>query len=202
MGDMDIFDKVRARWEDPEFLQSLAKLDQEPISETIKRMKRRERREKQWRITRRIILRVPLLAFLALAGLRLFADDNRESPMQTVGFMLELAVLCGFNPLEKAREKCEQPKLWLNRREFLQDEQQRLGQNIRLDHWASLMVAVAVAGFGMYVAPILPPGRQIACLAVTGAAIIVLHLYVCRKISQLKRWRDKAAADLKDLLSD
>jgi membrane protein YdbS with pleckstrin-like domain len=198
----DIFDKLRARWNDPEFVQSLAKLDQEPIAETIKREKRRERREKQWRIARRIILRVPLMVFLALAGLRLFAADRHESPMQSVAFILELAVLCGLNPLEKARAKYEQPKFWLNRREFLQDEQHRLSKNIQLDKWASLMVAVAVAGVGMYLAPLLPPGLQIACLAVTGAAIVVLLVYVCHKISQLKRWRDKAAADLVDLLGD
>jgi hypothetical protein len=202
MGVMDIFDKIRAQWDDPEFVKSLAQLDQEPISETIERVKRRERREKQWRITRRIILRVPLIVFLVLAGLRLFAADRHESPMQSVAFMLELAVLCGLNPLEKARGKYEQPKLWLNHKEFLQDEHHRIGQNIRLDQWASLMVAVAVAGVGMYVAPLLSPGLQIACLSVTGAAIIVLLVYVRHKISQLKRSRDSVAADLEYLLGD
>jgi hypothetical protein len=202
MGVMDIIDKFRAQWDDPEFEQSYARLDQEPISETIKRVKRRERREKRWRIARRIILRAPLVVFLGLAGFRLFVGDNRETPLQTVAFMLELVVLCGLNPLEKEKEKYEEPKLWLNHREFLQDEQHRIGKNIRLDKWASLMVAGAVAGLGMYVAPLLSPGLQFPCLAVTGAVIIVLLVYYCRKISQLKRWRDKAVANLVDLLGD
>jgi hypothetical protein len=198
----DVFDKFKARWDDPEFVKSLAKLDQEPISETIKREKRRERREKQWRIARRFILEAPLIVFLAVACFRLSATDGRESPMQWVALMLEFAVLCGLGPLEKARAKYERPKLWLNRRELLQDEQHRFGQKIRIDKWTFLMVAVAVAGVGMYVATLLSPSLQIACLAVTVAAIIVLLVYVRHRISRFKLLRDKAAADLVDLLGD
>jgi hypothetical protein len=202
MGVMDIIDKFRAQWDDPEFEQSYARLDPEPTSEIIKRLKRRERCEKRWRITRRIILRAPLMVFLGLAGFRLFTIGGREAPLQTIAFMLELAVLCGLNPLEKARGKYEEPKFWLNHREFLRDEHHRIGRNIRLDQWASVMVGIAVAGVGMYVAPFLSAGLQPACLAVTGAAIIVLQVYERRNISRLKRWRDETAAELEDLLRD
>ena len=61
------------------------------------------------------------------------------------------------------------------------------------------MSGVAVAGLGMCVAPFLSASLQIACLAVTGAAVIALQVYYLRKISQLKRTRDSVAAELDDL---
>jgi len=42
----------------------------------------------------------------------------------------------------------------------------------------------------MYVAPFLSAGLQIACFAVTGAAVLILQLYDRRRISQLKRTKD------------
>ena len=195
---MDI-DKFRAQWDDPEFVKSYARLDQEPVSEIIKRMERRERREKRWRITRKIILRAPLVVFLGLAGFQIYVNDGQETPLQSVAYMIELVVLCGLNPLEKAQEKYQQPKFWLKHREFLQDENQRIGKNIRLDQWASVMSGVALAALGMYLAPFLSAGLRIVCLAMTGAAVIVLQVYDFRKISQLKRTRDSMAAELDDL---
>ena len=64
------------------------------------------------------------------------------------------------------------------------------------------MSGVAVAGLGMYVAPLLTAGLQIACLAVTGAAVIVLQVYYLRRISQLRRTRDSVATELDDLQRD
>ena len=116
--------------------------------------------------------------------------------------MIELVVLCGLNPLEKAQEKCQQPRFWLKHREFLQDENQRIGKNIRLDQWASVMSGVALAALGMYLAPFLSARLQIACLAVTGAAVIALQVYYLRKISQLKRSRASVAAELDYLQRD
>jgi hypothetical protein len=51
----------------------------------------------------------------------------------------------------------------------------------------------------LYAAPFLSAGLQVACLAVTGVAVFVLHLVDRRKISQLKRSRDGLAAQLGDL---
>ena len=195
---MDI-EEFRSRWNDPEFVKSYVGLDKEPTSETIKRMKRMDARDKRWRIARKILLRAPLVAFLGLAGFQIYVTDSQETPLQSVAFMLELAVMCGLNPLEKAQEKYQQPKFWLKHREFLQDEIQRIGKKIRLDQWASVMSGVPVAGLGMYLAPFLSAGLRIACLAVTAAAVIVLQVYYLRKISQLKRTRDSVAAELDDL---
>ena len=99
------------------------------------------------------------------------------------------------------REKYEQPKLWLNHREFLLDEHHRLGQNIRLDQWVSALLSVAIICVALYAAPFLSPGLRYACLGVTAAAVLVLQLYGRRKISRLKISRDDLAA-LQDQWTD
>jgi len=195
---MDL-EKFRSQWDDPEFEQSFARLDQEPPSAIVERLQSMDRRAKRWRRTRGIIMRVSLLVFLVLAFLQLYVKDSREVPLQTAAFMLEVAVFCGLQLLDKAREKYQLPKLWLDHREFLLDEHRRMDRNIRLDQWASALLCVAIACVGLYAAPFLSAGLQVACLAVTGSAVFVLHLVDRRKISQLKRSRDGLAAQLGDL---
>jgi anti-sigma-K factor RskA len=195
---MDL-EKFRSQWDDPEFEQSFARLDQEPPSAIVKRLKSMDGRAKRWRRTRRIITGASLMVVLVLAVLQLFVKDSREAPLQTVAFMLEMAVLLVLQLLDKAREKYELPKLWLDHREFLLDEHRRMGRNIRLDQWASALLCVAITCVGLYAAPFLSAGLQVACLAVTGAAVFVLQLYDRRKISRLERSRDGLAAQLGDL---
>jgi uncharacterized membrane protein len=171
---------------------------QEPTSEIIKRMKRRDARAKRWRRARRIAIGAPLLVLVALALVRLFATDIRETPLQTVAFLLGAAVTCALQLLDRAREKCEQPRLWLAPDEFLLDEHRRIGRNIRLDQWLSALLCVAIICLALYAAPFLSAGLQVACLGLTGVAVFVLHLYDRRRISQLKRSRDAVAAELAD----
>jgi peptidoglycan/LPS O-acetylase OafA/YrhL len=177
---MDL-DKFRSRWDDPEFEQSLARLDQAPPSAIVELLKRRDRRAKRWRRARRIIVGASFLVLLVLAVARLFVTDVRETPLQTAAFMLEVAVICALQLLDRAREKSELPKLWLPPGEFLLDEHRRMGRNIRLDQWVSALLCVAII-----------------CLAATGVAVFVLHLYDRRRISELKRSRDALAAQLGD----
>jgi anti-sigma-K factor RskA len=195
---MDL-DKFRSQWNDPEFEQSFARLDQEPPSAIVARLQSMDRRAKRWRRTCQIIMRASLLVLLVLAVVRLFVTQTREAPLQTVAFMLEVAVICVLQLLDKAREKYELPKLWLDHKEFLLDEHRRMDRNIRLDQWVSALLCVAIICLALYAAPFLSAGLQVACLAVTGAAVFVLHLVDRRKISQLKRSRDGLAAQLGDL---
>jgi hypothetical protein len=58
--------------------------------------------------------------------------------------MLEVAVICVLQLLDKAREKYELPKLWLDHKEFLLDEHRRMDRNIRLDQWVSALLCVAI----------------------------------------------------------
>jgi hypothetical protein len=196
---MDL-DKFRSQWDDAEFEQSFARLDQEPPLTVVKRLKSMDGRAKRWCRTRRIIMTASVLVFLGLAAVRLFVTDSREAPLQTVAFMLEMLVLCGLQMLDKARERYELPKFWLDHREFLLDEHRRMDRNIRLDQWASALLCAAIICLALYAAPFLSGGLQVACLVVTGAAVFVLQLYDRRKISQLKRSRDSLAAQLGDLL--
>ena len=198
---MDI-EKFRSQWEDPEFERSFAQLDQEPPSAIVKRLQRMHEHARRWRRIRRIIQRAPFAVFLGLALLRLYIVGGVEPPLQTVAFILEMAALFGLNLVDKAREKYEVQKLWLSLREFIQDEHRRMNGNIRLDQWTSVLLSVAVACVGRYAAPLLSAGPRLACLAVTGAAVIVLQLYECRKISRLKRSRDSLAAQLDDMLRE
>jgi hypothetical protein len=198
MGVMDI-DKFRSQWDDPKFEQSYAQLDQEPPSEIIQRMKIKHLRDDLWHRIHQIILKASLLVILALATFMIYVTDSRETPLQSGAFILELAVFCGMQLLDKARKKYVQAKLWLAPREFLLDEHRRIAKNIRLDQWVSALLSIAVACAGMYAAPFLSAGLKLACLAVTGAAIIVLQVYDHRRISQLKRSRDNLAAQLDDL---
>jgi hypothetical protein len=192
---MDL-DKFRSQWDDPEFEQSFARLDQEPPSAIVERLKSMDGRAKRWRRTQQIIMRASLLVLLVLAALRLFFKDSREVPLQTVAFMLEMAVIFVLQLLDKAREKYELPKLWLDHREFLLDEHRRMDRNIRLDQWVSALLCVAIICVALYAAPFLSAGLQVACLAVTGTAVFVLQLYDRRRISQLKRTRDDLVAQL------
>jgi hypothetical protein len=196
---MDI-DKFRARWEDTEFAKSYTRPVHEPISDVIKQMKRRDRREKWWSITRQIILGVPLLVIIGLAILRIYGTDSRQTPLQTVAFIIELAVFCGLLLLNKMRKKYGEPKFWLNHKELLLDEQHRTGQNIRFDQWTSVLFSGAVTCVGLYTTPLLPQGQKLACLVMTAAVIIILQQYDRRRISELKFLRDDLATQLDDLL--
>ncbi len=100
--------------------------------------------------------------------------------------------------MDKARERYELPKFWLSPGEFLLDEHHRIDRYIRLDQWVSALLCVAIACVALYAAPFLSAGLQVACLALTAAAVPVLHLYHRRRISELKRSRDALAAQLAD----
>jgi len=195
---MDL-DKFRSQWDDPEFEQSYARLDPEPPLAIVKRLKSIYRRAKRWRGTRGIIMRASLLVLLVLAGLQLFVKDSREAPLQTVAFMLEVVVVTALQLLDKARGRYALRKLWLNHRKFLLDEHLRMDRNIRLDQWVSALLCGTIICLAQYAAPFLSAGLQVPCLAVTAAAVLVLHLYDRRKISHLKRSRDGLAAQLGDL---
>jgi predicted anti-sigma-YlaC factor YlaD len=194
---MDL-DEFRSRWNDPEFEQLYARMLQEPTSEIIKRMKRRDARAKRWRRARRMTIGAPLLVLIVLAVVQLFVTHIRETPLQTVAFVLEMTVMCALQLLDRAREKCEQPRLWLAPDEFLLDEHRRMGRNIRLDQWVSALLCVAIICLALYAAPFLSAGLRVACLAATGVAVIVLHLCDRRRVSELKRSRDALAAELAD----
>jgi hypothetical protein len=118
--------------------------------------------------------------------------------------MLRIARICQCRRqlLDKARGKYEQPKMWLATKEFLPDEHRRMVQNIRFDRWTSALLGIAVACAGLYAAPFLSAGPKLACLVVTGAAVIVLQVYCFHRISQLKASRDGLAPQLDDLLRD
>jgi hypothetical protein len=58
------------------------KLDQEPVSEIIKRMKRMDRRDKRRRIAHQIIVKVPLMVLLGLEGFRIYVKDSQDMPVQ------------------------------------------------------------------------------------------------------------------------
>jgi hypothetical protein len=58
---MDIIDKFRAQWDNPEFEQKYARLVPETPEEAIKRMKSLRWRIKRWRPTRRIIIKAASL---------------------------------------------------------------------------------------------------------------------------------------------
>jgi hypothetical protein len=89
--------------------------------------------------------------------------------------------------------------MWLPHKEFLLDEHHRMGRNIRVDQWTSALLGVAVACAGLYAIPFLSAGPKLACLAVTGAAVIALQVYYFRRISLHKQMRDSVAAELDDL---
>ena len=194
---MDL-DKFRAQWEDPEFEQSYARLDPEPTSSVIERMKSMDRRDKRWRITRKIIVWAALLVFLALAVAGPFVLDIREEPIRALAFVLEMVVILVLLLVDRAREKYAQPKLWLSPDEFQLDEHRRMSQNIRLDQWVSGLLCLAIICLAVYAAPFLSAGLQGACLDATVAAVLALVLYDRHKISQLKRSRDALAAQLSD----
>ncbi len=187
---MDL-EKFRSQWDDPEFEQSFARLDQEPTSAIVQRLKSMDERARRWRGARRIIPRALLLVSLVAAALRHFvAGIPDEAPLQTAAFMLGLAVLFVLQLLEKAREEYELPKLWLDHREFLLDEHRRIGRNIRFDQWTSALVCTAIACAALYVARFLSAALQIAFLAAAGAAAIAFWFFDRRRISQLKRSRN------------
>jgi len=197
------FDELRSRcMEDPELEQLLAQLNQEPPIETVKRRLKMEQRAKRRRKISRIIMKASAAVLLGLAVIPLFPGHSREAPLQKAAFMLEMAALWGLQRVDKEGEKYEVPKVWLNVREFLQDEHHRIGQNIRLDQWSSALVCIAIACVGLYASPFLSRGLRIACLAVTAAVVLAFFIYDHRKIAHLKRSRDDIAADLDYLLRD
>ena len=189
---MDL-EKFRSHWSDPEFEQSFARLDQEPSSSVRDRMKAMDARERRWRRTSGIIMKGSLLAMLVLAALRVFGLERPEVTLQTVAFIIEMAVIFGLQLVDKAREKYELPKLWLNHTEFLLDEHRRLDRKIRLDQWASWLLSVAIACVALYAAPLLSAASRIVCLAAAAAAVVLLRIYDHRNIAQLKRTRDSIA---------
>jgi hypothetical protein len=98
------------------------------------------------------------------------------------------------------RKKYREPKFWLNHKELLFDEQHRTSQNIRFAPWTSVLFSGSVACMGLYAAPLLSPGRNLACLVMTGFVIILLQLYDRRRTSELRFLRDDLATQLDDLL--
>ncbi len=195
---MDL-DKFRSQWDDPEFEQSFARLDQEPPSAIVERLKSMDVRARRWRGARRIMMRALLLVILVPAAVRLFVTDSREVPLQTAAFILGMAAFFVLQLLDKAREKYELPKLWLDHTEFLLDEHARMDRNMRLDQWTSALVCFAITCAALYAALLFSAALQVACLAVAGAAVLILWLSDRRRIFQLKRSRDALAAQLRDL---
>lgn len=122
----------------------------------------------------RILARASLAVLLALVAVQLFVTDSRKLPLQTAVFMLELAVSFALQLADKAREKCELPKLWLIHSEFLLDEHCRLNQNIRLDDRNSALLCVAIICLALYAAPFPSAEMKAACWAATEAAVLVL----------------------------
>jgi hypothetical protein len=196
---MDIFEKFKSRWNDPEFVRSLTDLDREPISSVIERMKRMDRRALWRRRIRWIILKGSLLAILVLACFQQFNKGGWEAPLQSAAFIIVMAAICGLNLVDKAREQYRKPKVSLPIVEFIRDEHRRTDRNIRLDQCASVLLSVAVACVGLYAALFLSGALRIACLTVTGAAVCVLQLLDYRRISQLKQSRDDLAVQVEAL---
>ena len=192
---MDL-DKFRAQWDDPEFEQSYARLDPEPTSAVIERLKRMDGAARRRRGTRQIIAKALLAGLLGLASVQLFVVEGRELPLQTAAFILELLLFFALQGLDKLREKHAQPKLWLAHMEFLADEQRRMTRNLRFDWWSSALLSAAILCIAMYAAPLIPTGLQIACWAAAAAAVLVLQVFDLRKISALKRSRDELKAQL------
>jgi hypothetical protein len=81
----------------------------------------------------------------------------------------------------------------------LQDEYRRMNHIIRLDQRASVLLCLGAASVGMYALPFLSDGLQLACVAVTIAAILAIQIYEQRKISCFKLMREDLAAQLKEL---
>jgi hypothetical protein len=195
---MDI-DKFRARWDDPEFAKSYSQLVHEPTADIIKRMERREMHEKRWRKARLFSMKASLSVLLGLSILWFFVKDRRETPLQSIAFMIEIAACCGLQLLIKKREQYERPKMWLDHKEFMLDEQDRMNKNIRLARWTSVLLSIAVACVGLYAVPFLAGGWKIACLVVAAAVIIVFQVYDFRRISQLKHSRNELIGQLECL---
>jgi Flp pilus assembly protein TadB len=137
-----------------------------------------------------------LAVLLGLAVLRFLIKGSQETPLQTVAFIIELAVFMALSLLDKARVKYKQPKLWLDQKAFMLDEQDRMNKNRSLDHWTLVLLSVAVACVGLYAAPLLSAGWRIVCLAVTGVMVIIFQAYDLRKISQFKRSRNELLEQL------
>jgi hypothetical protein len=134
--------------------------------------------------------------------IQFYARNSREAPVQTAAFVIVMVALFGLNLVDKERGKYKEPKLGLNHKEFLQNENHRIDQNIRLDRWAALLSCAAIAGVALYATQLLSAGGKLACIAGTGAALLLLLMYERRKISHLKQWRDSLAEELAGLLSD
>jgi membrane protein YdbS with pleckstrin-like domain len=152
--------------------------------------------EKRWRKARLIIMKGSLAVLLGLEILWFFVKDRRETPLQSVAFIFEIAVVCGLQLMIKKREKFEQPKMWLDHREFMLDEKDRMNKSIRFARWTSLLLSIAVACVGLYAIPFLSGGWKIACLAATAVVIIVFQVYDFRRISQFKRSRNELIKQL------
>jgi hypothetical protein len=78
-------------------------------------------------------MKASVAAILVLATFRQFYTDSKEAPLQTLGFILQVAAIWGLQMLDKAWEKDEQSKGWLPFKKFLQDENRRMNRIIRLD---------------------------------------------------------------------
>jgi hypothetical protein len=196
---MDL-ETIRLQWDDPEFAKSFVRLDEKDIFAIIGRREGKEKHEERWRTTRRNILRGAALVIVGLEAFRIFSTGNREPLAQSVAFILEMAALFGLFRVDKARAKWAKPQKWATHLEFLRDEYRRLEQNIHFDRWSSVMLSVAVAGLGLYAAPVLSAVLRIACLGATAAAVCALQFYDQRKITQLKRSRDELLRETEALL--
>jgi hypothetical protein len=148
-----VFDKFKARWNDPEFVASFARRFPEDPLEIVKRMEKIDMRAQWWRKARRVLMKIAVGVLLALATFRQFRIHSREARLQSAAFILAMAAIWALQMLDKEREKYREPKYWLDRVEFFKNEYTRLGQNIRIDLWSSVALCLGVASVGMYAVP-------------------------------------------------
>jgi hypothetical protein len=195
---MDI-EKLREQWNDQEHAKSFPELSQEPPMSIIRRMQKKHERAELRRKKRRMIMKACVAALLVLTVFRISHSHGKEARLQSAAFILVMAAIWGLQLLDKEREKDEKSKVWLPFKEFLQDECRRMSHIIRLDQGAAILLCVGAASVGMYAVPFLSGGLQLACWAVTIAAILAIQIYEQRKISHLKLMRDDVAAQLKEL---
>jgi hypothetical protein len=195
---MDI-DELREKWNDPEYAKSFPELSQVPPMAMIRRKQKMHELAAQRRNKRRMMMKSCVAALLVLASFRLFHSHGKEARLQSVAFILVMAAIWGLQKLDQEREKDERSKVWLPFKDFLKDEYRRIDHIIRLDQGAAFLLCLGVASVGMYAVPFLSAGLQLACWAVTAAAIVIIQLYEQRKISRLKLMRDDVAAELKNL---
>jgi hypothetical protein len=184
------FDKFRSQWAEPEYRRSQTFPPRQPCSVIIDRVTKMNKRAGRWRAVRQGLLKGSFAAILCLACFRIFVKDSPESGIQTAAYILALAAMGGLNRVDKAREKCGQPRFWLTPGEFMVDEHRRLTEVIPLDRWTSIFISAGIISLALYAAPFLPAAAGPVCWAAAGLAVVILQSYDCRRISQLKHMRD------------